>query len=189
MHFWSSLFLCSLCLRQLYTGMEVCVAEPNWKLMSNKNLLCIFEVRNRVKYFKIKTAMRRGDGSCCSCSVPEVSVQHSSVPVLLVLCPCGHAGGQGTTEPVPPPAPSVEKCIFQSACFLYFYHVLHGKLLHLICSRLLHKHIQISLVTLGIADDTQGTSRSLLGLKGLMLVCFVFFLFLNVTCRIKTHRF
>lgn len=169
--------------------MEVCVAEPNWKLMSNKNLLCIFEVRNRVKYLKIKTAMRRGDGSCCSCSVPEVSVQHSSVPFLRVPCPCGHAGGQGTTEPVPLPAPSVEKCIFQSACFLYFYHVLHGKLLHLICSGLLHKHIQISLVTLGIADDTQGTSSSLLGLKGLMLVCFVFFLFLNVTCRIKTHRF
>lgn len=84
--------------------------------------------------------MRRGDGSCCSCSVPEVWVQHSSVPLLLALCPCAHAGGQGTTESVPPPATSVEKSIFfQTACFLYFYNVLHRKLLRLICSGLLHR--------------------------------------------------
>lgn len=119
MHFWSSLFLCSLCLRQLYTGMEVCVAEPNWKLMSNKNLLCIFEVRNRVKYLKIKTAMRRGDGSCCSCSVPEVSVQHSSVPfsISMSMWPCRRAGNHWACAT---PSPKCGEVYFSISMFSLF---------------------------------------------------------------------
>lgn len=43
----------------------MCVAEPNWKLMSNKKLLYICVMRGGVKQSKVKTAVQRGGGSCC----------------------------------------------------------------------------------------------------------------------------
>lgn len=43
----------------------MCVAEPNWKLMSNKKLLYICVMRGGVKQSNaVKTAVQRGGGSC-----------------------------------------------------------------------------------------------------------------------------